>query len=93
MPLSELLADWDASEEAMLESVRAMTADDLAAKVPWGEGEMSKAEALAFYVFHEGLPRRSDGFASADCRQEEPARELRRGRDRPLEDGSITLAA
>ncbi len=71
MPLSELLADWDASQEAMLEGVRAMTANDLAAKVPWGEGEISKAEALAFYVFHEayhvgqtGLLRRIAGKKS-----------------------------
>ncbi len=71
VPFSELLADWDASQEAMIEGVHAMTADDLAAKVPRGEGEISKAEALAFYVFHEayhvgqtGLLRRIAGKKS-----------------------------
>lgn len=70
--IGKLVADYDATQEPILEALAAITAEELAVKVPWFGGELDKSGAIAGFLFHEayhvgqtGLVRRLLGRASA----------------------------
>jgi uncharacterized damage-inducible protein DinB len=51
--LEEMLADLDRSQERILAGLEAITDAALERMVPWGKGEQSVAEILAFLHWHE----------------------------------------
>ncbi len=72
VPIDEILADFEKSQEAIIAGIEALSEEELAVKVSWFGEEVEKAIVLASLVFHEayhlgqtGLVRRLVGKEGA----------------------------